>query len=254
MPSAPTTPSPCRAGAHSPPPGARRPQSTTTAGPSRLPSHISIATNTIPTQAVATLQINRTPTCRVTSAISDTDHQCRSDLHLNQIGRLAATPSQVGILNTVACSGAILGRPGSAFGESRRTHPPATDRLLAAVDAAHEHIDLTEADLLRRARAAGLTWREIARAMGLGSPQAASQRATGGATTDSTASATSSPRRRPPTGTEVVTAQAPGLTARSISSTAPGRSGSDPARAPRRSPPPGSARTARGRRSSGCRC
>ncbi|NMO91569.1 hypothetical protein [Actinomycetospora sp. TBRC 11914] len=54
------------------------------------------------------------------------------------------------------------------------------DRLLAAlaaVDAAHEHIDRTEADLLRRARAAGLTWREIAHAMGLGSPQAASQRA-----------------------------------------------------------------------------
>jgi hypothetical protein len=54
------------------------------------------------------------------------------------------------------------------------------DRVLGALGnlaAAHDALDEAEADLLRRARAAGVTWREIAAAMGLGSPQAASQRA-----------------------------------------------------------------------------
>jgi hypothetical protein len=54
------------------------------------------------------------------------------------------------------------------------------DRLLGALGnlaAAHDALDAAEADLLRRAREAGVTWREIAGAMGLGSPQAASQRA-----------------------------------------------------------------------------
>lgn len=56
-------------------------------------------------------------------------------------------------------------------------HP---DRLLGAIAmlaAARECLDEAEADLVSRARAEGLTWREIATAMSLGSPQAAAQRA-----------------------------------------------------------------------------
>jgi hypothetical protein len=56
-------------------------------------------------------------------------------------------------------------------------HP---DRLLGAIAmlaSARECLEDAEADLVTRARAAGLTWREIAAAMSLGSPQAAAQRA-----------------------------------------------------------------------------
>lgn len=59
----------------------------------------------------------------------------------------------------------------------RSAHP---DRLLGAIAmlaAARECLDDAEADLVTRARAEGLTWREIAAAMSLGSPQAAAQRA-----------------------------------------------------------------------------
>lgn len=56
-------------------------------------------------------------------------------------------------------------------------HP---DRLLGAIamlTAARECLEEAETDLVSRARAEGLTWREIAAAMSLGSPQAAAQRA-----------------------------------------------------------------------------
>ncbi len=53
------------------------------------------------------------------------------------------------------------------------------DNLLAALTllpAARADVDQTEAALLFSARARGLSWSQISRAMGLGSPQAAQQR------------------------------------------------------------------------------
>ncbi len=60
-------------------------------------------------------------------------------------------------------------QPGGAGGDS----------LLAALTllpAARAEVDQTEAALLFTARAHGLSWSQISRAMGLGSPQAAQQR------------------------------------------------------------------------------
>jgi hypothetical protein len=56
---------------------------------------------------------------------------------------------------------------------------PGGDDLLAALTllpAARAEVDQTEAALLFTARAHGLSWSRISRAMGLGSPQAAQQR------------------------------------------------------------------------------
>jgi hypothetical protein len=47
---------------------------------------------------------------------------------------------------------------------------------LALLSAARAEVDQTEAALLFAARAQGLSWSRISRAMGLGSPQAAQQR------------------------------------------------------------------------------
>jgi hypothetical protein len=47
---------------------------------------------------------------------------------------------------------------------------------LALLTAARAELDQTEAALLFTARAHGLSWPRISRAMGLGSPQAAQQR------------------------------------------------------------------------------
>ncbi|MFB9476852.1 hypothetical protein ACFFR3_45810 [Nonomuraea salmonea] len=58
---------------------------------------------------------------------------------------------------------------------------------LRQVGPARRDLDGLETNILIRARAAGLTWREIADALGLDSPQAAQQRARRlGATTDET--------------------------------------------------------------------
>jgi glutathione S-transferase len=60
-----------------------------------------------------------------------------------------------------------------------RGHGGGADDLAAALTllpAARAEVDQTEAALLFNARAHGLSWSQISRAMGLGSPQAAQQR------------------------------------------------------------------------------
>ena len=61
----------------------------------------------------------------------------------------------------------------------RTSAEPEREAALAALEllpAAHEELDQLEASLLFTARGAGLTWGEMARAMGLNSPQACQQR------------------------------------------------------------------------------
>lgn len=50
------------------------------------------------------------------------------------------------------------------------------DAALSMMEAARADLDTLEIALLLTARAEGMTWAEIARALGLGSPQAAQQR------------------------------------------------------------------------------
>jgi hypothetical protein len=50
------------------------------------------------------------------------------------------------------------------------------DAALSMMEAARDDLDTLEIALLLTARAEGMTWAEIARALGLGSPQAAQQR------------------------------------------------------------------------------
>jgi glutathione S-transferase len=64
-------------------------------------------------------------------------------------------------------------------GTGAQTGGSGADELLAALTllpAARAEVDQTEAALLFTARAKGLSWSRISRAMGLGSPQAAQQR------------------------------------------------------------------------------
>jgi hypothetical protein len=56
-------------------------------------------------------------------------------------------------------------------------HPDQLLRALSSLEGASAWLRHAEAELLTAARGAGLTWREIAGALDLGSPQAAAQRA-----------------------------------------------------------------------------
>ena len=62
-----------------------------------------------------------------------------------------------------------------ALWRSADLHPDDLLHALALVPAAHAEVDQLEAGLLFSARAAGLTWAQIASAMGFRSPQACQQ-------------------------------------------------------------------------------
>jgi hypothetical protein len=62
-----------------------------------------------------------------------------------------------------------------ALGRSAHLQPDDLRRALELVAAAHAEVDQLEAGLLITARAAGLTWAQIASAMGSRSPQACQQ-------------------------------------------------------------------------------
>jgi hypothetical protein len=71
------------------------------------------------------------------------------------------------------------GRGAQAGGRGAQAGGTGADELLAALTllpAARAEVDQAEAALLFTARAHGLSWTQISRAMGLGSPQAAQQR------------------------------------------------------------------------------
>ena len=78
-------------------------------------------------------------------------------------------------LSDVELVGWVLWRSAGAPGQ-----PVAVEPLVAALEllpAARAELDQLEAGLLFTARSAGLTWPQVAAALGLGSPQAAQQRA-----------------------------------------------------------------------------
>lgn len=61
-------------------------------------------------------------------------------------------------------------------GDASRDHAPEVEAGLRLLASARAELDQTEAALLFAARAGGTTWAQVARALGLGSAQAAQQR------------------------------------------------------------------------------
>lgn len=108
---------------------------------------------------------------------SDRLHQARSRILAAGASRLPRRPwaPERQPLADVELVRYVLWRSGEASGEP--VGLPAVVAGLELLASARAELDQLEAGLLFAARAGGLTWPQVAAALGLGSPQAAQQRA-----------------------------------------------------------------------------